>query len=288
MKALRHFLDAIKFEHTVFALPFAYIAMMLAARGWPSWHVIVWVTLAMVGGRTLAMSVNRLADRFIDARNPRTAGRHLPTGLLTSGQVATAAVLSAALLFFSAWRINPLCLALAPLAAVFLIGYSYTKRFTWLSHWILGFTDGIAAAGGWIAVREAFDPPALILWFALTVWIGGFDLIYACQDIEFDRANGLYSIPAQFGAERAFQVAEIAHGASIGFLATVGALLGLPWPFWIGVGVAAWLLLWEHRLVRPDDLTHIDMAFFTINSYLSLSVFAFTLLATILLPAATK
>jgi 4-hydroxybenzoate polyprenyltransferase len=273
LKALRHFLDAIKFEHTVFALPFAYIAMVLAARGWPGWRVILWVTLAMVGGRTLAMSVNRLADRFIDARNPRTAGRHLPTGLLTSGQVATAAVLSAGLLFFSAWQLNPLCLALAPLAAVFLIGYSYTKRFTWLSHWILGFTDGIAAAGGWIAVREAFDPPALVLWFALTVWIGGFDLIYACQDVEFDRANGLHSVPGRFGIAAALRAAKVCHALTIVAFVVLGWMVGLGAAYWIGVLAVAGLFVYEHSLVSPVDLSRLDVAFFNVNGYIAVILF---------------
>ena len=273
MKALRHFLDAIKFEHTVFALPFAYIAMVLAARGWPSWRVIIWVTLAMVGGRTLAMSVNRLADRFIDACNPRTARRHLPTGLLTPGQVATAAVLSAALLFFSAWQLNPLCLALAPLAAVFLIGYSYTKRFTWLSHWILGFTDGIAAAGGWIAVREAFDQPALVLWFALTVWIGGFDLIYACQDVEFDRANGLHSVPARFGIAAALHAAKVCHALTIVAFVVLGWMVGLGAAYWIGVLAVAGLFVYEHSLVSPVDLSRLDVAFFNVNGYIAVILF---------------
>jgi 4-hydroxybenzoate polyprenyltransferase len=273
LKALRHFLDAIKFEHTVFALPFAYIAMVLAAGGWPSWRVIIWVTLAMVGGRTLAMSVNRLADRFIDARNPRTAGRHLPTGLLTSGQVATAAVASAALLFFSAWQLNPPCLALAPLAALFLIGYSYTKRFTWLSHWILGFTDGIAAAGGWIAVREAFDPPALVLWFALTVWIGGFDLIYACQDVEFDRANGLHSVPARFGIAAALRAAKVCHALTIVAFVVLGWMVGLGAAYWIGVLAVAGLFVYEHSLVSPVDLSRLDVAFFNVNGYIAVILF---------------
>ena len=273
MKALRHFLDAIKFEHTVFALPFAYIAMVLAARGWPSWRVIIWVTLAMVGGRTLAMSVNRLADRFIDARNPRTAGRHLPTGLLTSGQVATAAVASAALLFFAAWQLNPLCLALAPLAALFLIGYSYTKRFTWLSHWILGFTDGIAAAGGWIAVREAFDPPALVLWFALTVWIGGFDLIYACQDVEFDRGNGLHSVPARFGIAAALRAAKVCHALTIVAFVVLGWMVGLGAAYWVGVLAVAGLFVYEHSLVSPVDLSRLDVAFFNVNGYIAVILF---------------
>ena len=270
MKTFRHLLDAIKFEHTVFALPFAYIAMVLAARGWPGARIVVWVTLAMVGGRTLAMSVNRLADRFIDARNPRTAGRHLPAGVLTAGQVATLAAASAVLLLVSAWMLNPLCLALAPLAAVFLIGYSYTKRFTWWSHWILGFTDGIAAAGGWIAVRERFDPPVLVLWFALTVWIGGFDLIYACQDVDFDRQTGLHSFPARFGIARALQAARVSHALTIAAFAALGWMVGLGVVYWVGVLVVAGLFVYEHSLVSPTDLSRLDVAFFNVNGYVAL------------------
>jgi len=274
LKTLRHFLDAIKFEHTVFALPFAYIAMVLAAGGWPGLHVVVWVTLAMVGGRTLAMSVNRLADRVIDARNPRTAGRHLPAGLLHPGQVAAAATAAAALLFFSAWQLNPLCLALAPLAAAFLIGYSYTKRFTWWSHWILGFTDGIAAAGGWIAVTAAFDRPVFVLWFALTVWIGGFDLIYACQDVEFDRSSGLHSVPARFGIPTALRVARLCHALTVGAFALLGVMTGLGWPYWVGLLVVTALLLYEHSLVSPTDLSRLDIAFFNVNGYIAVILFA--------------
>lgn len=273
MSALRHFLDAIKFEHTVFALPFAYIAMVLAARGWPGVHVIVWVTLAMVGGRTLAMSANRLVDRFIDARNPRTAARHLPSGLLTPGQVTRAAVASAGLLFISAWQLNPLCFALAPVAALFLIGYSYTKRFTWLSHFILGFTDGIAAAGGWIAVRERFDPPAFVLWFALTVWIAGFDLIYACQDVEFDRAAGLHSVPARFGIAAALRMAKVCHGLTIGAFAMLGWMIGLGAAYWVGVLVVTGLFVYEHSLVSPSDLSRLDIAFFNVNGYIAVILF---------------
>ena len=273
MSALRHFLDAIKFEHTVFALPFAYVAMVLAARGWPGVHVLVWVTLAMVGGRTLAMSANRLVDRFIDARNPRTAGRHLPSGLLTPGQVTRAAVVSTGLLFISAWQLNPLCFALAPVAALFLIGYSYTKRFTWLSHFILGFTDGIAAAGGWIAVRERFDPPVFVLWFALTVWIGGFDLIYACQDVEFDRAAGLHSFPARFGIGAALRAAKVCHGLTIGAFATLGWMIGLGPAYWVGVLVVTGLFMYEHSLVSPTDLSRLDIAFFNVNGYIAVILF---------------
>jgi 4-hydroxybenzoate polyprenyltransferase len=271
--AVRHFLDAIKFEHTVFALPFAYVAMVLAANGWPGWHTVIWVTLAMAGARTLAMSVNRLADRFIDAANPRTAKRHLPTGLLKPAQVTAAAVLSGGLLLLSAWMLNPLCLVLSPLAVLFLVGYSYTKRFTWLSHWILGFTDGIAAAGGWIAVRGGFDPPVYILWFALTVWIAGFDLIYACQDVEFDRRHGLHSVPARFGIPAALTVARLCHLLTIAAFALLGWTMGLGLLFWLGVLVVAGLLVYEHSLVSPGDLSRLDVAFFNVNGYIAVILF---------------
>ena len=274
MTALRHFLDAIKFEHTVFALPFAYVAMVLAADGWPDVRVVGWVTLAMVSGRTLAMSVNRLADRWFDARNPRTRGRHLPAGLLTPAQVTTAAVAAGAAFLASAWMLNPLCLALSPLAILFLVGYSYTKRFTWLSHWILGFTDGIAAAGGWIAVRGGFDPPVFVLWFALTVWIAGFDLIYACQDVEFDRAEGLHSVPARFGVAAALRIAKVCHILTIAAFAALGVLMGLGFLYWAGVTMVAGLLVYEHSLVSPSDLSRLDVAFFNINGYIAVILFA--------------
>jgi 4-hydroxybenzoate polyprenyltransferase len=274
VSAVRHFLDAIKFEHTVFALPFAYVAMVLAADGWPGGHVLIWVTLAMVGARTLAMSVNRLADRWIDARNPRTRGRHLPAGLLTPAQVGAAAVAAAALLVVSAWMLNPLCLALSPLAVLFLVGYSYTKRFTWLSHWVLGFTDGIAAAGGWIAVRGTFDPPVFILWFALTVWIGGFDLIYACQDVEFDRAEGLQSVPARFGVAAALRTAQVCHVLTVAAFALLGGTLGLGVIYWAGVAAVAALLVYEHSLVSPGDLSRLDVAFFNVNGYIAVILLA--------------
>ena len=273
MTAVRHFLDAIKFEHTVFALPFAYVSMVLAADGWPGWRTVVWVTLAMAGARTLAMSVNRLADRFIDAANPRTARRHLPAGLLTTAQVTAAAVAAGGVLLLSAAMLNPLCLALAPLAVLFLVGYSYTKRFTWLSHWILGFTDGIAAAGGWIAVRAAFAPPVYVLWFALTVWIAGFDLIYACQDVEFDRGHRLHSVPARFGIPAALATARGCHVLTIAAFALLGWMMGLGWLYWAGVAVVAGLLVYEHSLVSPGDLSRLDVAFFNVNGYIALILF---------------
>jgi 4-hydroxybenzoate polyprenyltransferase len=271
--AVRHFLDAIKFEHTVFALPFAYVAMVLAADGWPGWPTVLWVTLAMAGARTLAMSVNRLVDRFIDAANPRTARRHLPAGLLAPWQVAAAAVVAGALLLLSAWMLNPLCLALAPLAVLFLVGYSYTKRFTWLSHWILGFTDGIAAAGGWIAVRAAFAPPVYVLWFALTVWVVGFDLVYACHDVEFDRQHRLHSVPARFGIPAALATARACHALTVAAFALLGVMMGLGWLYWLGVAVVAGLLVYEHSLVSANDLSRLDIAFFNVNGYIAVILF---------------
>ena len=203
---LRVFLEAIKFEHTIFALPFAYLGMVLAARdhnGWPGLDKLIWITLAMAGARTLAMTLNRLIDARMDALNPRTANRALPKKLLSPGEMVVFSVISALVLGFSAWQLNPLCFKLTPVALLFLVGYSYTKRFTWLCHLALGLTDGIAPIGGWLAVNPTISVanlvPPLLLGLAVAAWVGGFDLIYACQDIDFDRAHGLYSIPARFG-----------------------------------------------------------------------------------------
>jgi 4-hydroxybenzoate polyprenyltransferase len=265
-------LEAIKFEHTVFALPFAYIAMVLAAGGWPGTWTVLWVTAAMVGARTCAMATNRVVDRWIDARNPRTARRHLPAGILRVGELRALAAGGAVLMVLAAAMLNPLCLALAPLALVFLVGYSYTKRFTWTSHWILGFTDGIAAAGGWIAVRAAFDPPALVLWLALTVWIAGFDIIYACQDVEVDRAQGLHSVPARFGVARALTLARLNHVLTAAALAGLGFMLGLGVFYWLGWLAVVGLLAYEHSLVRPGDLSRLDLAFFNVNGYIAVIV----------------
>ena len=273
MTAVRHFLDAIKVEHTVFALPFAYLGMVLAARGWPGWRVFLWITVAMVAARTTAMAANRLIDRHVDARNPRTAGRHLPRGLLKPRDLAVAATLSAAILFVAAWQLNPLCLALSPLALVFLVGYSYTKFFTWASHWILGFTDGAAAAGAWIAVRGTMEPPAWLLWLAVTVWIAGFDLLYACQDIEFDRREGLQAVPARFGIAAALRAARVCHALTAVALAAVGWTLGLGVAYWLGWLVVVGLLAYEHSLVSADDLSRLDVAFFNLNGYISVITF---------------
>jgi 4-hydroxybenzoate polyprenyltransferase len=273
MTAVRHFLEAIKVEHTVFALPFAYLGMVLAARGWPGLGPFLWITLAMVAARTTAMAANRLIDRHLDAQNPRTAGRHLPRGLLQPRDLALAASLSAALFLVAAWRLGPLCLALAPVALVFLVGYSYTKRFTWTSHWILGFTDGAATAGAWIAVRGRMDPPAWLLWLAVTVWIAGFDLLYACQDVQFDRQARLHSVPARFGIATALRAARACHVLTALALASAGALLGLGVAYWVGWLVVVGLLAYEHSLVSASDLSRLDVAFFNVNGYISVITF---------------
>jgi 4-hydroxybenzoate polyprenyltransferase len=247
--------------------------MVLAARGWPGWHAVIWITIAMATARTTAMAANRLIDRHLDARNPRTAGRHLPRGVLQPRDLAIAAVVSAAIFLLAAWQLGPLCLALAPLALVFLVGYSYTKRFTWLSHWILGFTDGAAAAGAWIAVRGTMELPAWLLWLAVTVWIAGFDLLYACQDVDFDRLEGLHSVPARFGIPAALGAARISHVLTTLALAAAGWSLGLGVLYWVGWLVVVALLVYEHSLVSATDLSRLDMAFFSVNGYISVITF---------------
>jgi 4-hydroxybenzoate polyprenyltransferase len=280
----RDFLALIRFEHTVFALPFAYLGMLLAPReGWPTWRQFFWITVAMASARTLAMGANRITDRAIDARNPRTAGRPLPSGRVSPLTAWVGTAVSGLVLAVAAWRLGPLPLVLLPGAALFLVGYSFTKRFTWLSHFILGFTDGLAPMGAWAAVRgslfSAGDLPAWILLGAVTTWIGGFDLIYACQDVDFDRRTGLHSIPARFGIAAALRLSSVAHLITVALLSWLGAYVGLTWPYWVGVLVAAGLLVYEHLLVRPDDLSRIDLAFFNINGYISVTLFVSVLAA---------
>ncbi|MER3458548.1 MAG: 4-hydroxybenzoate octaprenyltransferase [Chloroflexota bacterium] len=281
---MRTFLEMIKFEHTIFALPFAYLGMVLAARGWPTGHQFIWITIAMVAARTLAMSVNRLADRHLDARNPRTANRPLPCGLISPRTVLAYVVLSALILTIAAWQLTPLTLKLLPGALIFLVGYAYTKRFTWLSHWILGFTDGLAAPGAWAAVRNALELPAFLLLGAITFWIAGFDLIYACQDVDFDRRENLYAVPARFGVATALRWARICHVITVLLLAAVGWNMGLGWVYWLGLLIVAALLAYEHSLVSPLDLSKVDLAFFNVNGIISVTIFVATILALILNP----
>jgi len=276
LKKIRDFLELIKFEHTIFALPFAYIGMVLAADGWPTWRQFVWITVAMAAARTLAMGVNRIADRALDALNPRTANRPLVTGRIALSTAWAGTAISGLALSFAAWQLGPLPLTLLPGALLFLVGYVFTKRFTWLSHFILGFTDGLAPMGAWVAVRgslfTADDLPAWLLLGVVMLWIGGFDIIYACQDVEADREAGLHAIPARFGVPVALAVSSLCHVITITLLIALGQTLALGWPYWLGLAIIAGLLIYEHSLVRPNDLSRVNVAFFNINSYISVTL----------------
>ncbi len=276
MKAVRRFLELIKFEHTIFALPFAYLGMLLAANGWPGWWKFLWITLAMAAARTLAMALNRIIDRWWDSRNPRTNQRPLVTGATSMRTAWVGTILSGALLILAAGLLGPLPLILLPVAAGFLVGYSYTKRFTSMSHFILGFTDGLAPVGAWVAVRGSLftlqDLPAWLLLAIVTLWIGGFDLLYACQDIDFDRQYGLHSIPAERGAAFALTLAKACHAVMMLLLVGLGWVMGLAWPYWLALLITAGFLAWEHSLVKPDDLSKINLAFFNINSYIAITL----------------
>ncbi len=275
---LRTYLELVRFEHTLFALPFAYVGMLLAAGGWPGGWVFFWVTLAMVGARTAAMALNRLIDWGIDAQNPRTRNRPLPRGAVRPGEVAALAGLGFLLLALAALNLNRLTAELLPVAVVFLVLYSYTKRFTWACHFWLGLTIGAAAAGGWIAVTGAFAPAALTLWAAVGLWIAGFDILYATQDVEFDRRHGVHAIPARFGLPAALAIARLAHLLAWLALAATGFLVGAGPAYWAGVLYTGAVLLYEHRLVRPDDLSQVDRAFFQANVLISLGMLFFVVL----------
>jgi 4-hydroxybenzoate polyprenyltransferase len=276
-------MEMIKFEHTIFALPFAFLGTFLGARylhpqGWPTWSQFFWVTLAMVGARTAAMALNRLIDRHIDAKNPRTAVRAIPKGLLKTGEVYLYILLSFALLAVSAYQLNMLCLELMPIAVFFLTLYSYTKRFTWACHLILGIADGLAPLGGWIAITGSFDYQGVLLGLLVGTWIAGFDIIYSCQDSDFDKSLGLHSIPARFGVAKALQISVWLHVMTAMLFVAVGLALNLGLLYYLGVLVALVILYKQHDMVAPDDLSKLNFAFFNMNGYLSLIVFAFTLL----------
>lgn len=279
-------LGMIKIEHTLFALPFALLGMMLAAEGWPSWRTVGWIVVAMVGARSAAMGFNRLADRKIDAENPRTASRALPAGLVTPAWVAGFVVASVALLVLAAWRLNPLTLALSPLAVLILLGYSYTKRFTWGAHLVLGLALSGAPLGAWIAVRGSVEATPFLLAAAVLTWVAGFDVLYALQDREFDQGRGLHSIPARFGVVGALWISGVLHVATLTFLAALpfayaagggpGGATSLGWLYGLGwLGCLA-LLAYQHWIVRPGDLSRLDAAFFTANGALALWLFAAT------------
>jgi 4-hydroxybenzoate polyprenyltransferase len=269
----------IRFSHSVFALPFALASAAIAAGGRVPWRELPWIVVAMVGARSAAMGFNRLADEQIDAKNPRTASRELPRGLLSRGEVWLFVLVAAAALVGAAAMLNPLCLALSPVALAIVLGYSYTKRFTSLSHVVLGLALGIAPVGAWLAVRGAFAPPPIVLALAVLCWVAGFDMIYACQDVDFDRREGLRSLPAWLGPARALAVARGLHVLAVGLLASLAALAPLHPVYLAGVASVAVLLVYEHSLVSADDLSRVDAAFFTVNGWISIGYFVFTVIA---------
>lgn len=281
LNKIKVFLEMIKFEHTLFALPFAYMGALLGSvvvfGHLPTWGQIGWVTLAMVGARTAAMSLNRVIDKAIDARNPRTKDRAIPAGLLSSREATLFVIVSFALLFIAASQLSLLALELLPIAVFFLVFYSYTKRFTWTCHIILGLTIALAPLGGWVAVTGTIGWTSIVFYVSVAFWTAGFDVIYACQDIEFDRKEGLYSIPGRFGVARALQIARLFHIFTAAGLTSLFFLTDLSWLYFAGLVISYAILFYEHRLITPTNLSKLNTAFFTMNGILSVVVFSFTL-----------
>lgn len=282
----RLLLEMIKFEHTIFALPFALISFLLAIRHTPGGFngvTLLWIVVAMVGARSAAMAFNRLVDAEYDGRNPRTAKRHIPAGLLSRAQVGAFLIIAIVLFELAAWRLNRLCFLLSPIALGAILGYSYTKRFSALCHLFLGFAIGIAPIGAWIAVRGTLDVVPILLGATVMLWIGGFDIIYALQDYDFDRESALFSLPKAIGKANALRISRLMHTIAVALLIVIGAIGGLHLFYFVGVAVVAGLILYEQSLVKPDDLSRVDMAFFTLNGWVSVSLFAFVLLDSLVL-----
>jgi 4-hydroxybenzoate polyprenyltransferase len=271
---IRVVLEMIKFEHSVFALPFALTGALLAARstrhGWPTLRQVLWIVVAMVAARSAAMTINRIVDLRYDRENPRTNKRALATGELSVSFAWLFTIVAVGMFLLAAWQLNRLALELAPIALAVLFFYSFTKRFTNWSHLFLGVALGISPAAAWIAVTGALDLRILILCAAVTLWVGGFDVLYACQDVDYDQSAGLFSVPKRFGIARALLIARAMHVGVVALLALLAASFALPWPAWLGIAVVAALLAYEHSLVKADDLSRLDAAFFAVNGYISL------------------
>jgi 4-hydroxybenzoate polyprenyltransferase len=280
LEKTRSLLEMIKFSHTVFAFPFALMGVVLASMANaapPTLAQLLWISLAMVGARSGAMGLNRIIDARIDADNPRTASRHIPAGKVSAPEAWLLVTASFALLLFAAWMLNPLCFYLSPVALFFLTLYSYCKRFTALAHVVLGICLAAAPIGAWIALRGDISWPIVRLGLAVLFWVAGFDIFYALQDLEFDRERGLHSVPAKLGVERSFVLVRAFHVMMILLLLLLPLGTGLGGIYLLGVAVVAGLLVYEHRLVRPGDLSRLDAAFFNMNGYISVTIFAFTL-----------
>lgn len=281
-KKVKIFSEMIKIEHTVFALPFAFMGAILGSfvvsNQLPTWAQIGWILLAMFGARSATFGFNRMIDRFIDAKNPRTAGRAIPAGLLKSSEVLIFTLICLALLLWASYQLSPLAFKLFPVALFMLVFYSYTKRFTWLCHVVLGLTIGLAPLGGWVAVTGQVDWAAFVFYLTIACWTAGFDIIYACQDIEFDQREGVYSIPARFGVARSLHIARAFHiVTAIGFVVLFFAA-NLSWWYLAGMILSYIILFYEHYIVTPKDLSRLQTAFFTMNGALSIVVFVFTFL----------
>lgn len=279
--ALVRYANLVKLPHTLFALPFAMVGVVLASYVKDVTPLmILWVAIAFTSARFAAMAFNRIVDRRIDALNPRTSAREIPAGIIGVREASVAVIVASALFFVAAWQLNPLCLLLAPLALAWVLGYSYTKRFTRWAHAVLGVGLGIAPVGGYLAVTGAWSDP----WWMLPVlaggvmtWVAGFDVLYALQDVAFDRQTGLHSLPAALGEARALTVARVFHVGTVIALGAVGTAVDAGWLYWLGVTVVAALLLYEHSLVRANDLSKLDAAFFTMNGIISIAFFGFVL-----------
>jgi 4-hydroxybenzoate polyprenyltransferase len=274
----RRLASLVRIEHTVFALPFAYAGAFLAVGGWPGWAGMAWITVAMTGARTLAMALNRLLDAELDARNPRTAGRELPSGALTTWQVAALSVAALAVFLFAVFQLEPVVRWLWPIPVAMFVAYPYLKRFTWLCHFWLGACLALAPVGAWLAVRGETPWEAWVLGGAVLLWVAGFDLFYSLYDLDHDRREGLHSWAVRFGERGVFAGARAFHAATVALLALAGWGLGLGAPYWLGVAVVAALLLYEHAIVRPGDLRRLDAAFFTVNGIISIVFCAFVAL----------
>lgn len=285
VEKIRALLEMIKFSHTVFAFPFALMGVVLASLvsgNAPTFMQIVWICLAMVGARSAAMGLNRIIDARIDAENPRTASRHIPAGIISRYEAWIFVAGSILVLLLSAWMLNPLCLALSPIALFFLVLYSFCKRFTALAHVVLGICLAAAPVGAWIALRGDIGWPAIVLGAAVLFWVAGFDIFYALQDMEFDQEKGLHSIPSRFGAKRSLILVRLFHITMVVLLLSLLLMPGLGVIYFIGVVAVTALLVYEHRLVQPDDLSRLDAAFFNMNGYISVLIFSFTLVDALL------
>ena len=273
-------LEMIKFSHTIFAFPFALMGVVfasLASGRAPTAGQVFWVCLAMVGARTAAMSLNRIIDAGIDKDNPRTAGRHIPAGRISQLEAWLFVAAAVALLLLSAWMLNPLCFYLAPVALGFFVLYAYCKRFTSFAHIVLGICLAAAPIGAWIALRGDVGWPVLALGLAVLFWVAGFDIFYSLQDVEYDRSKGLHSIPVLLGVKNAILLGKVFHGLMVAFLLIIPLGLPLGWIYYLGLAVVSGLIAYEHQLVKPDDLSRLDAAFFNMNGYISVTIFLFTL-----------